>query len=67
MTGEVRNLETTFNVCISFLFLRHDQRLIHDQNFFTIVKALISRANLDEPASDGHHHFEEPEQDLLSR
>jgi hypothetical protein len=50
-----------------FLLVKHYQRLSHDQNFFTIVKALISKADLDEPPSDESHHFEAPEQDLLSR
>ncbi|KAH9485083.1 putative cysteine--tRNA ligase [Psilocybe cubensis] len=35
-------------------------------NFFTTVKALVYQANAEEVASDGRHHFELPEQELLS-
>ncbi|KAJ8482254.1 hypothetical protein ONZ45_g15017 [Pleurotus djamor] len=48
MTGEVRNIENTFN------------------NFFTVVKALISQARADGRKSDGFHHYETPESDLTA-
>ncbi|KDR75100.1 hypothetical protein GALMADRAFT_248997 [Galerina marginata CBS 339.88] len=35
-------------------------------NFFTTVKALINQANAEGTASDGHHHFEQQEKDLLA-
>ncbi|PPQ84596.1 hypothetical protein CVT25_015799 [Psilocybe cyanescens] len=34
-------------------------------NFFTTVKALINQASGEGMMSDGHHHFEIPEQELL--
>ena len=36
------------------------------QNFFTTVKALVSQAAEGATVSDGYHHFEQPEQDLLA-
>ncbi|KJA20025.1 hypothetical protein HYPSUDRAFT_43630 [Hypholoma sublateritium FD-334 SS-4] len=35
-------------------------------NFFTTVKALVNQANAQGMVSDGYHHFEQPEQELLS-
>ncbi|KIM45332.1 hypothetical protein M413DRAFT_66439 [Hebeloma cylindrosporum] len=35
-------------------------------NFFTTVKALVNQASGEGMVSDGHHHFEQPEQELLS-
>jgi len=41
--------------------------LTSSQNFFSIVKALVSQASVDEPAFDGFHHFEQQEKELLSK
>ncbi|KAF8160698.1 tRNA synthetases class I (C) catalytic domain-containing protein [Crassisporium funariophilum] len=35
-------------------------------NFFTTVKALVNQANGEGMASDGYHHFEAPEHELLA-
>lgn len=37
------------------------------QNFFAIVNALAAEAAADAVASDGQHHFNQPELDLLDR
>ncbi|KAF9527326.1 tRNA synthetases class I (C) catalytic domain-containing protein [Crepidotus variabilis] len=47
MTGEVKNLEMTFN------------------NFFTTIKALKNQTTAAGSVADGHHNFEEQEQELL--
>ena len=64
MIGEVRNLEVTINVRINPLPVFFV--LIVKQNFFTTVKALVNQASGEGMVSDGHHHFEQPEQELLS-
>jgi len=66
MTGEVRNLETTINVCHIPAPSYWSSERSH-QNFFTTVKALVNQANGEGMTSDGHHHFEQPEQELLLR
>ncbi|KAJ3509023.1 hypothetical protein NLJ89_g5438 [Agrocybe chaxingu] len=35
-------------------------------NFFTTVKALINQASASAMVSDGYHHFEQPERELLT-
>jgi len=37
------------------------------QNFFAVVKALVAEANENSTASDGQHHYEASEIDLMSK
>lgn len=37
------------------------------QNFFALVKALAAEAKEQSVASDGQHHYEQAEKDLLAK
>ncbi|KAG2031456.1 tRNA synthetases class I (C) catalytic domain-containing protein [Suillus americanus] len=52
MTGEVKSLEVTFNAKSV-------------QNFFTNVRAIISQAWAHEDQSDGEHHHNDAERELM--
>jgi hypothetical protein len=65
VTGEVRTLETAFNVrwILSHIQLRC-MKIVHSQNFFTIVKALVSQAQTASEPPDGRHHYDDLEVEL---
>lgn len=76
MTGEVRNIEITLNVSLVYLTallvlpipaLSLMLLYIVWQNFFTIVKALVAQARSGEPKSDGYHHYDVAETELVKR
>jgi len=69
LTGEVKNIEVTMNVCFSNLFSReeyYNHELLF-QNFFTVVKALANQYRGGGIKSDGYHHYENPECELSKR
>jgi cysteinyl-tRNA synthetase len=71
---EVRSAESLLNVRSRFSH-RHRTRnakahfsFCHlAQNFFVVVNALSSEAKANRVASDGQHHFSQPELDLLAK
>lgn len=67
MMNDVRNLENTINVrTVPFVEDPFDLNLdIPKQNFFTTTKALVYQGKKNGMSSDGHHHFESQEQELL--
>ena len=68
MTGEVKNIEATLNVSLFFVPLPHDRSdLTCGQNFFTVVRALISQKESEPASFTGKHGYDGPEQKLSDR
>lgn len=49
------------------LFTRSADLAVLSQNFFTNVKAIATEAKERSVASDGQHHYEQAEKDLLAQ
>ncbi len=72
MTGEVRGIETAFNVrLLAWRPPPADEHwsltAITIQNFFTNVKALVSQAEAEGPKLDSKNHFQQAERELTDR
>lgn len=69
---EVRGFEAVLNVRGCLDSSRHRTLRLTGgnpdvQNFFANVNALVVEAKANSVASDGHHHFNQPERDLLAK
>ena len=73
MTGEVKNIEATLNVSLFFSCWHGGdgpqsiRTKSEGQNFFAVVRALISQRESETLVFTGMHGYDEPEQKLAYR